>query len=152
MRQLPADDVPFAVEALRETLLDVAVRGNDLDVSTRNAVQRCYELARTGNRVAASWNEVRNAVSDLDARIAASRQAVLATKSEKHLEAIQRVQGVVHLLEYVLVAVYAAHFDHMLHFTEGGALHVALMCASAAPGCLVVFLIDRRASSGRAAH
>lgn len=143
-----------ALDELHRDLIDFSVRGNEVDVSSRNAVQRFYELAREGLRVPRSWHEVRAAIQDVDARQAsrqqariAQQQAGLAQRSEQHLDSIQRVQHVVHVVEYVLVPVYLVHLFHMLELHDYplfDPLHHGGAVVAVVAGVALVWFLNRR--------
>lgn len=141
---------PDGLKALRYHVLEFAVRGHFAQVSSRHAVQRWYELACEGMRVARSWSDVRSAIEDINAQDSSEQQRSIARRTEQHLDTIQRVQTFVHVLEYVLISVYFAHLWHMLdiHFTERRPWIGILMAA--ALGLLGARTIDRWVHSSRA--
>jgi hypothetical protein len=153
--RMPQPHAAEALTELRRHIMDFAVRGNGVEVSTRNAVQRSYELARSGLRVEKSWSEVRSAIQDLDAYSTSQQLATNTLKAEKSLDAIKKVQRVVHFLEYVLVSVYFAHMFHMLEITHAKtclAAHCAGLLGSALLGILLVWCVDKWFERHESAH
>lgn len=106
---------------LRDAILQFAVAGHFVQVSSRQSLHRFYRLAQQGLDIPDAWAEVRLAISDLDRKVAVEREHHLAQVTSENLTAINRVQRVIHLIEYVIVGAYLAEFWHSFadgHFKE----------------------------------
>lgn len=101
---------------LRDAILQFAVAGHFVQVSSRQSLHRFYRLAQQGLDVPEAWAEVRLAISDLDGKFAVEREHHLAQVTSENLTAINRVQKVIHLIEYVIVGTYLAELG--TSFTE----------------------------------
>lgn len=110
----PGTEAAMAFAALRSDLLDFAVLGHFTQVSGRQAVHRTYQLALEGMDVARSWEDVRRAVADIDARNAAHAQEAMTKGMARSLTQGVQLQKAVHLIEIFLVTVYSAHLSQML--------------------------------------
>jgi hypothetical protein len=130
----PRTDRRIPLEGLRGDLMAFAVGGHFTQTSTRHSLQRFYQVAREGLGVADAWAEVRQAITDIDARHfleqqdkvekdVASNMATMAEvahdmrrvahKMDENLGHVTRVQQMVHWIEIVIVSVYFAHLWHM---------------------------------------
>jgi hypothetical protein len=138
--------------ALRDNLLPLGA-GHLRQVSARQGLQQFARLARAGQGVPVAWREARQAITDLDANFgvyAAVRQDRLAQGVAQNLRAITRVQEMVHLIEYFLVAVYSAHLWHMFAsdnedlkpWLHGWFIPLGVVFWAAA-GFLLVFTLNR---------
>jgi hypothetical protein len=94
-------------------------------VSIRDAPNRFYRLAQQGLDIPSVWQNVREAVSDLEAKYSselqaemAERQSQMTNEMARNIGAIAAVQRLLHLIEYLLASVYVAHLWHMF---RGGA-------------------------------
>jgi hypothetical protein len=99
---------------LRNAILQFAIAGHFVQVSSRESLHRFYRIAQQGLDVPEAWAEVRFAVSDLDRKFAVEREMRVSQTMAENLTAINHVQKVIHLIEYVVVGTYAAEFWHLL--------------------------------------
>ena len=106
--------------ALRQSLLEFGVGGHFGQVSSRHAVQRFFSVAEEGLGVNGAWQEVRQAIEDLDAKFTAERAhklseetKVLADGQKRATEQLVQLQSMVHLIEVFIVSVYAAELWHL---------------------------------------
>ncbi|HEV3146477.1 MAG TPA: hypothetical protein VGZ47_21500 [Gemmataceae bacterium] len=150
----PADSAPDALAHLRDDMLRFAVEGHFTQVSSRHVLHRFYQLVREGMDVSASWEEVRRAIADLDARFTAERESRMTLDMAKNLGIVTRVQLIVEFMEIFIVSVYFAHLWHMfahqnqlleewlpgksLHWVVHGGVFVAALL-----GGFIAFLIVR---------
>jgi len=111
---LPRRGRASRLSQLREEVLGFAVEGHFMQVSSRHVLHRYYRLARHGLDVPVAWQEVRQAVADLDEQEEADRSRDQALGVRDNLTTITNVQQVVHTIEYLLASVYLAHLWHML--------------------------------------
>lgn len=98
---------------LRGDLLRFGVGGLFNQVSSRHSHHRYYRACREALDVQSGWENVSRAIADLDADLDARQQEVLADRVRESVFEIEVVQKVVHGIEYLLAAVYLAHFWHM---------------------------------------
>jgi hypothetical protein len=148
---------------LRQDLLRFGVGGQFNQISSRHAHHRYYQLCREGLDVLPAWEDIRGVLAELDADRVAQEQAgqqkrlgEMAGEVAKSVTEIERLQSVVHTIEYLLGIVYGAHFFHMLlsenesvqnllgihkeahhHYVTGTTLFGAII------GFLFVFIVDR---------
>ncbi|HLW66122.1 MAG TPA: hypothetical protein VKS79_12495 [Gemmataceae bacterium] len=148
---------------LRQDLLRFGVGGQFNQISSRHAHHRYYQLCRDGLDVLPAWEDIRGVLAELDADRVAQEQtnqqthmADLAGEVAHSVTEIERLQSVVHTIEYLLGIVYGAHFFHMLlsenhsvrdllgigekahhHYVTGITLVGALV------GFFFVFIVDR---------
>jgi hypothetical protein len=93
---------------LRQNMARFGVRGNFTQLSSRQALHHYYKLARTGLDVPGNWEEVRQAISDLDAD-------QMTRDVADNVEEITQVQKMVHRIEYFLIFVYTVELvSHVL--------------------------------------
>jgi hypothetical protein len=102
-----------AVEELRADVLDFGLRAYFSQVSSRDALHQYYKLSQGALGISRYRQEVRDAVTDFDASLAARRQRELTEHMNDNLTAIRHVQEFLHTIEYLLFAVYFAHLFHM---------------------------------------
>jgi len=107
------EDAAARLERLRAGLLEFGVGGHFTQVSARQALHRSYRIARAGLDVPEAWAEVRRAIADLDAQVAAAGQARLARTAARDLAVVTRLQEFLHVIEFLIVSVYHAHLWHM---------------------------------------
>jgi hypothetical protein len=106
---------------LRQDLLRF-VGGQFNQINSRHAHHRYYQLCREGLDVPVTWaDDIRGVLGELEADRMAQEQtsqqkqmAELAGEVAKSVTEIERLQSVVHTIEYLLGIVYGAHFFHML--------------------------------------
>lgn len=135
---------------LRQSLLEFGVGGHFGQVSSRHAVQRFFAVAEEGLGVNAAWEEVRQAVADLDAKFTAEQTLkllaetkVLAEGQKRATEGLLRLQSTVHWIEVFIVSVYAAELWHIFaseveslhHFVPAG---VVIFAVAGLVGALVI--------------
>lgn len=99
---------------MRDSILQFAVAGHFVQISSREALHRFYRIAQQGLDVPDAWTEVRYAIADLDRKFAAEREHRLAEGMVKNLVAVNRVQQVIHVIEYVVVGTYTAEVWHTI--------------------------------------
>jgi hypothetical protein len=96
-----------------DDVLQFAVLGHFVQVSSRQVLHRFYRLAQEGLDVPEAWKEVNYAISNLDRKLAAQREHGMAKTMADNLTEIGRVQRAVHVLEFVIIGVYAAEVFHI---------------------------------------
>jgi hypothetical protein len=145
---------------LRQDLLRFGVGGQFNQISSRHAHHRYYQLCREGLDVLPAWEDIRGVLAELDADRVAQEQtsqqkqmAELAGEVAKSVTEIERLQSVVHTIEYLLGIVYGAHFLHMLLSEhegvqkstglEKGAYIAGTTLVGAIIGFLFVFIVNR---------
>jgi hypothetical protein len=96
-----------------DDVLQFAVLGHFVQVSSRQVLHRFYRLAQEGLDVPEAWKEVNYAISNLDRKLAAQREHDMARTMADNLTEIGRVQRAVHVLEFVIIGVYAAEVFHI---------------------------------------
>ncbi len=99
---------------LHEDLLNFAVSGDFFVVSSREALNRFYTLARQGLRVPEALDNVRRALVDLDAAQQARQQLALTHSVNDSLQTVAGVQRKVEWLEVFFVSFYSAELSHIL--------------------------------------
>jgi hypothetical protein len=154
---------------LRQDLLRFGVGGQFNQISSRHAHHRYYQLCREGLDVLPAWQDIRGVLAELDADRVAQEQtsqqkhmADMAGEVAKSVNEIERLQSVVHTIEYLLGIVYGAHFFHMLlsendsvqellhihkeahhHYVTGTTLFGAII------GFLFVFIVNKFRMHGK---
>jgi hypothetical protein len=96
-----------------DDVLQFAVQGHFVQVSSRQVLHRFYRLAQEGLDIPEAWKEVNYAISNLDRKLAAQREHGMAHTMAENLVEIGRVQRAVHVLEFVIIGVYAAEVFHI---------------------------------------
>ncbi len=134
----PPDQRAERTAQLRQDLLRFGVGGHFNQISSRHAHHRFYQLCRESMDIVPAWQEFRQVLQELDSDQIARKQVEaeerlgeVAGQMKRSLDKITKIQELVHVIEYVLVAVYADHLCHMLlaenhHLRDhlGGFLHV----------------------------
>ncbi len=127
-------------------VLQFAVRGHFVQVSSREVLHRFYRLAQEGLDVPQAWEEVNYAISNLDRKLAAERAQNIAKTTADNLVVISRVQRIIQLVEYLVIAAYSAEVFHIAmeerHRMEGWQGPVFVVVALAV-GFLVVLGLER---------
>jgi hypothetical protein len=95
------------MDNLRREMLSFAVCSNFTEVSSREALNRFYDLSREGLRVSASLALAKEAILDFDAAEAADR-------GEENLATVAAVQAKVEWLEVFFVSFYATELSHLI--------------------------------------
>jgi hypothetical protein len=158
VRSLDRDQADFAekLRSLREELLNFAVSGDFHVVSSREAVNRFYVLARQGLRVPEALSAVRRALADLDSARQVQQQMTLArgldanvrtltqiqTQLDHNIHTVASVQIKVEWLEVFFVSFYAAELSHMIAELFGFDHHytaVATLAWAVGGGMLALF-------------
>jgi hypothetical protein len=139
--------LPQGLAALRQQLLEFALRGYFTEVSVREALHRYYRLAQKGLGVPNALEDARRSIADLDGKFAADNQLRLAEdlannvaatnklqkemtmnvvetkrlqqQMTRHLKVVANVQTIVEWLEIFIVSVYAADLWHMFSDRPG---------------------------------
>ncbi len=145
---LTRDRAVERLDSLRRDLFEFGVSGHFAQVSIRDAPHRFYRLAQQGLDIPSVWQNIREAVSDLEAKYSSKRQAEMAERQSEmandmanNLGAIAAVQRLLHLIEYLLASVYVAHLWHM--FRGGEHENNWEIGLSAVLGFIGIFLINR---------
>lgn len=145
--KLPDEKQVHPLTDLRQSLLRYALSGHFTQVSSREALHRFYQMARQGLDLHTSWQEVRQAISDIASRLTAVEQERLASDrhrqqqqaAEQHQQLVRqqsaigeqvsqnlikltKIQQIGEFLEIFIVAVYFAHLWEM--FSHHGLQHV----------------------------
>jgi hypothetical protein len=112
-------DAAAKLAALRQSLLEFGIGGHFGQVSSRHAVQRFFAIAEEGLGVNGAWQEVRQAIEDLDAKFTAEETRKLAQETKalaegqkRAIEELVQLQSMVHLIEVFIVSVYTAELWH----------------------------------------
>jgi hypothetical protein len=115
------EDALVGFAQLRRELLQFAVDGHFVQISSRQAIHRFYQLTREGLSVSTAWEDVRRAIADLDAMYQAERAQQIdrqtqqiASRMEQNIRIVAHVQYMVEWIEVFLVSVYSAHLYHMV--------------------------------------
>ena len=113
-------DAGAKLAGLRQSLLEFGVGGHFGQVSSRHAVQRFFRVAEEGLSINEAWQEVRQAIEDLDAKVTAEQTRklaeetkVLAEGQKQATEELVQLQSMVHLIEVFIVSVYTAELWHL---------------------------------------
>lgn len=96
-----------------DDVLQFAVQGHFVQVSSRQVLHRFYRLAQEGLDIPNAWKEVNYAISNIDRKLAAQREHDMSKTMTENLVEIGRVQRAVHVLEFVIIGVYAAEVFHI---------------------------------------
>jgi hypothetical protein len=113
---------------LRREMLSFAVCSNFTEVSSREALNRFYDLSREGLRVGASLSVAKEAILEFDAAEAADRSeemnrqlsrnvevvSALSAKLERNIETVADVQTKIEWLEVFFVSFYAAELSELI--------------------------------------
>jgi hypothetical protein len=132
------------VARLREEILEFAVQGHFVQVSSREVLHRFYRVAQKGLDVPEAWAEVNYALSNLDRKLATEREHRVAKTAAENLAVISRVQKTVSLLEYLVIAAYAVEVFHIAiqlkdhHGWSGVQWGLVALLA----GLLIVYLLE----------
>ncbi|MBV9209830.1 MAG: hypothetical protein JOZ52_04340, partial [Acidobacteria bacterium] len=138
----PGKDGITGLIQLREHLLEFAVDGYFIETSSREAIHRYYRMTQEGLDVRNAFDDVRQAILDIearqaikDARGAADQQIALAENMAGNIEATKRmtenqvllakgmnahlgivssIQRKIEWVEVLLVSVYLAHLGEMI--------------------------------------
>lgn len=116
------------MDHLRREMLSFSVCSNFTEVSSREALNRFYDLSREGLRVSASLAVAKEAILEFDAAEAADRNqeinrqlsrnveivSALSAKLERNIETVADVQTKVEWLEVFFVSFYAAELSELI--------------------------------------
>lgn len=145
-------DMVGELRKLRKHLLEFAVEGYFPEISHREVIDRYYRMAQEGLGVRRAYEDVKLAISDIDAQFSADHQAeqrelmannadaarLLQEQMNQNLQAMVNVQNMVGWIEVFFVSVYLAELWH-LFATHVDVLHKWLphgVIASAIVGAL----------------
>src|ERR1700720_4224545 len=107
-------DAKQRLAELREDILEFAVQGHFVQISSREALHRFYRIAQKGLDIPEAWQEVNYAISNLDQRFATEYEHRLSQEMTQNLVSINRVQQAVHVIEYIVVGTYLAEVWHLI--------------------------------------
>lgn len=148
-------DMVGELRKLRKHLLEFAVEGYFPEISHREVIDKYYRMAQEGLGVRRAYEDVKHAISDIDAQFSADHQEelremmannadaarALQEQMSQNLQAVVNVQHTVGVIEVFFVSVYAAELWH-LFASEIEALHKWLphgVVASAIVGALAAW-------------
>lgn len=102
------------MDNLRREMLSFAVCSNFTEISSRESLNRFYDLSREGLRVSASLAVAKEAIIDFDAAEAADRGQKMNEQLTRNIEIVAAVQTKVEWLEIFFVSFYAAELSHLI--------------------------------------
>lgn len=108
------------LESLRSGMLDVIARGDFVEISARDSVNRFLSLCQQALRVPESLNLLKSAIADLDTSIQASQQSDSLRQLNSTQEALQRLsqeQGAI-LAEQTKHSLHMANAQNKLEWIE----------------------------------
>ena len=120
-------DMVGELRKLRKHLLEFAVEGYFPEISHREVIDRYYRLAQEGLGVRRAYEEVKRAISDIDAQFSADHQEelremmahnakatrMLQEQMSQNLQAMVDVQKAVGWIEVFFASVYLAELWHL---------------------------------------
>jgi len=106
-------DAKERLAELREDILEFAVQGHFVQISSREALHRFYRIAQKGIDIPEAWQEINFAIANLDQRFATEYEHRVAQDMAQSLVSINRVQQAVHVIEYIVVGTYLAEVWHL---------------------------------------
>jgi hypothetical protein len=83
-------DAAAKLASLRQSLLEFGAGGHFGQVSSRHAVQRFFAVSEEGLGINGAWQEVRQAIEDLDAKFTAEQSLKLASDTKQLAESQNR--------------------------------------------------------------
>jgi hypothetical protein len=118
---VPIGERAVRTARLRGDLLRFSVGGQFNQINSRHAHHRYYQVCRVGLDVIPAWQDIREVLAELDADHIAQEQVeqqkkltTMASGLTSNVTEIERLQHVVHMIEYLLGVVYGAHLLHMM--------------------------------------
>ncbi len=126
--QVRSKDGSGRIDNLRREMLSFAICCNFTEISSREALNRFYDLSREGLRVGASLAVAKEAILEFDTAEEADRSqeinrqlsrnveivSALSTKLERNIETVADVQTKVEWLEIFFVSFYAAELSELI--------------------------------------
>jgi hypothetical protein len=115
-------DAAEALGKLRFEMMELMVCFNFTEVSSRDALNRFYDLARRGLRISDSLGIAKGAIADFDAANEARHEHEINEKLGKNIETVAAVQTKLEWLEVFFVSFYAAELSKLIaelaHFDD----------------------------------